>query len=371
MVYLFLFVALAQFFFWLLILHAGYGVREVYAIDEKRHSPVSVIVCFRNEEATLGLLIDRILAQTYPGPYELLLVDDNSTDTSASVVHPFAILHDHVHLLDPGKTRPGKKDALAYGISQARYDHLLLTDADCVPGSSHWLWLMTEPLRWGQELVLGVSPLVRGRIGGWLGRWQHFESVYVSIKYLGFARRRQPFMGVGRNLAYTRAYYERAGGFAAHADLPGGDDDLLVAGHAHPERTATVIDPAAWTHSEGQPSWSAYFRQRARHQSTGTHYPGGIARYLGAIALSHGLFYLLGFFLLFTSLWPWAVLIYGLRMLVVQDTYRQAMKGAAAGAKKGWRSGVGWGVTVLLGDALVGPMYLYLTVSSVFKSKNW
>lgn len=363
MLYLFILVSCVQFFFWVVVLHAGYGHPEVCAISKKRYRPVSVIVCFRNEEETLPLLVDRIVAQVYPGDYELLLVDDNSTDRSASVAHPFAVRHEHVRLLNPGATRPGKKDALAFGIAHARYDHLLLTDADCVPATNHWLRLMTEPLRWGRELVLGVSPLLRGKAGGWLDRWQYFESVYVSLKYLGMAWWRRPFMGVGRNLAYTRAYYDRVGGFAAHADLIGGDDDLLVAGHADPERTATVSDPAAWTYAEAQPTWRQYLRQRARHQSTGVRYPAGIAWWLGGLALSHGLFYLLGFLLLFTPLWPSALLVYTLRMSRVQYVYYRAFKGIRA-------TWVDPG-TVLLGDALIGPMYLYLALSTFRNREEW
>lgn len=371
MIYLFLLVFALQLYLWVLVLPTGYGRQEVYAIDEKRTSPVSIIVCFRNEEATLGPLLEKIIAQTYPGRWELVLVDDNSTDASASVVHPYAIRYDNVRLVEPGPTRPGKKDALTYGIRHARYDHLLLTDADCVPASSHWLWLMTEPLRWGQELVLGVSPLVRGRVGGWLGRWQYFESVYVSIKYLSWAANGRPFMGVGRNLAYTRAYFDRVGGFTTHADLAGGDDDLLVAGNATAERTARVTDPAAWTHAAAQPAWADYFRQRARHQSTGGRYPKSVAFGLGLLALSHGLFFLLGFVLLFTSWWQCALLAYGLRLFAVSAVFRRPFAGAAAGAEGGWKSGVRWAGTLILGDALVGPMYLYLGVRSWFGTGSW
>ena len=376
-------VALVQLFVWGRVLGNAYPDPEPEPVVSRNESGVSVIVCFRNEEATLSACVEAILAQTYPGPFELLLVDDNSTDRSASVVHPFVIRYEHVRLLEPGPTRPGKKDALAHGIAAARYDHLLLTDADCVPASSHWLWWMTRPLREGQDLVLGVSPLLPGKTPGLLDWWQWYESVYVSLKYLGFAHRGRPYMGVGRNLAYTRGFYERADGFAAHADLPGGDDDLLVAGNAEAHRTATVTHPAAWTHSRGPQTWRAYFRQRRRHQSTGPRYPRRVGLRLGRIALTHGLFYLLGFALLLSYAWPLAVGTYALRWLLVCGAFARPLlfadPGAAAVAEHGRSTGAemrtkSWvwlGCFVMVGDLLAGPMYLFLVVSGWRKAKDW
>lgn len=381
MVCFFLAVFLAQLVFWAFAFFRAYTPVMVGPMLSDTGVRASVIVCFRNEEANLENCIDRILAQSFPGEFELILVDDNSTDNSLSVVHPFVIRYDNVRLLDPGATRPGKKDALAYGIAHARYEHLLLTDADCVPASSHWLWSMTEPLRLGQELVLGVSPLFPGKRSGLLAYWQWFESVYVSLKYLGFAYRYRPYMGVGRNLAYTKGFYERSGGFAAHADLPSGDDDLLVSVNADPKLTARVVNPAAWTHSVGQPTWRNYFRQRSRHQSTGVHYPTSTAWWLGAVAFSHGMFYLLGCYLLFTEYWWFALCCYALRWvclllayfrpLLQFDPARYGGFSADAGATEGWKSWVWLAGTITWGDLLVGPMYLYLAVSSFLPKRGW
>lgn len=382
MLYLFLLAAAFQFFCWSAVLRAGYrrGVEPDQKDPASGTAAVSVIVCFRNEQETIGRCVDRILAQVYPGNFELVLVDDNSTDNSASIVHPFEIKYDNVRLLKPGPTRAGKKDALAFGIAAAKHDFLLLTDADCVPASSHWLWFMADPLRRGAELVLGVSPYTTDRTNGVRSAWQRFEATYVSLKYLGFARTGMPYMGVGRNLAYRRSFYERAGGFAAHADLPGGDDDLLVSATAQREATARVVHPAGWTYSAPQPNWRAYFRQRARHQSVGIRYPARAQWVLGGLALSHGLFYLLGFYLLFTPDWPIALAAYSLRWLLLIYVYATPYLrtdpltysgGADAGAEGGWRSKVFLPLTVAFFDAWVGPMYLYLAVAGLRPARSW
>ena len=371
---LFLAVFLFQFLCWIVLLGpANRGGPELHLDPAPAaNPPVSVIVCFRNEEKNLGKCIDGILRQQYPGEFELVLVDDNSTDNSASLVHPYTFRDPRVRLLDPGETRPGKKDALAHGIENARYDRLLLTDADCVPASSHWLWMMTEPLGRGKELVLGVSPVYPRSGFDFLREWQRFETFYVALKYFGFARRGYPYMGVGRNLAYTREFYRRAGGFTGHADLASGDDDLLVAGATEVKAERMPYAPA-WAYTRAQVSWKDYFRQRRRHQSTGVRYPKGLAAFLTVLGISHGLFYLLGFFLLFTEEWFGALLVYVARILFVVPAYwrfyaedkalRQQLSGPGAVPALGLR--------VAVFDACVGPMYLYLAVAGLVGSERW
>ena len=54
----------------------------------------------------------------------------------------------------------GKKHALNFGINEAKYDILLLTDADCEPSSYDWLSYMVQNLNDNsqKQIVLGVSP---------------------------------------------------------------------------------------------------------------------------------------------------------------------------------------------------------------------
>lgn len=377
---LFLFAVSTQLIFW------GYFLQNAYSFTGGKDLPtevapaVSIIVCFHNEASLLAQCVQQILHQEYAGRFELILVDDNSTDTSAAVVRPFGLADDRVRLFDPGPTRLGKKDALQYGIGQARYDFLLLTDADCVPASAEWLSRMVAPLTNGAEIALGVSPFFSSQDHSILSNWQRFEGAYVSLKYLGFAQRGFPYMGVGRNLAYRKSFFQKAGGFTAHADLPSGDDDLLVGGVATSATTARVVHPAAWVFTHPQRSWRAYFRQRARHQTTGSYYRKEYQLFLGLLALSHGLTFLLGLYLLFTSYWWVAILMYLLRLPLVIKAFLSSFLsevppsqlGATAGAQSAFKRKVSVAIFVTIFDALLGPMYLYLAISTLWpKNDSW
>ena len=329
--------------------------------------PVTVIVCFHNEATHLEATLRGILSQNYPH-FELLAVDDNSTDASVAIVRYLQDRHPQLRLLQPGPTRPGKKDALTAGIRAARHPLLLLTDADCTPASEHWLREMVTPLTHGYQLVLGCSPY-RYRPGP-LAWWQRFEATHTVLQYQGFARLGHPYMGVGRNLAYHRNFFTAAGGFATHAHHLGGDDDLLVNAHAVPSLTVRVTDPAAWTYSEPTRTWWVYLRQKVRHQSVGTHYRPGHQLLLGLLALSHGGSYLLGALLLFTVYWPLVVALYAMRASAVLSVFRQPsvrrFAGGAAGA-----GGVRAGASILLGDLLMAPYYLFVLVATALPPRRW
>ena len=333
--------------------------------------PVTVIVCFRNEATHLEATLRGVLAQSYPH-FELLAVDDNSTDASVAIVRYLQDRHPQLRLLQPGPTRPGKKDALTAGIRAARHPLLLLTDADCTPASEHWLRYMTAPLTHGHQLVLGCSPY-RYRPGA-LAWWQRFEATYTALQYQGFARLGHPFMGVGRNLAYHRTFFTAAGGFATHAHHLGGDDDLLVNAHAVPSLTARVTDPAAWTYSEPTRTWRGYLRQKWRHQSVGVHYRPRHQLLLGLLALSHGGSYLLGAMLLFTAYWPLVVALYGLRASVVLSVCRRSKVRRFAGGAPiaiGGAGGAGMGASILLGDLLMAPYYLFVLTATALPARRW
>ncbi|MFK8163169.1 MAG: glycosyltransferase [Lewinella sp.] len=371
MLIVFLAAASLQLFLWGYFLRDGLKKDSLFALEDQPPQPVSVIVCFRNEETNLEACLRSILKQEFAGAFEVLAVDDNSTDGSATIVKQLAIQDARLRLLAVGPTRPGKKDALTFGIHNARHEHVLLTDADCTAATNQWLHLMTEPLRQGAEVALGIG-FYSTNGQNKLSLWQSFEAKYVLLKYMGFASRGLPYMGVGRNLAYTKTFFNNAGGLEAHADLPGGDDDLLIGGTASPQATARVVHPNSITTSAPATTWNEFFRQRMRHQSVGFRYQPIHQLFLGLIALSHGLFFFLGFCLLFTPWWWLALGSYGLRFLLVHPAFRQAYPvGAAAGAREGFEEQALPVGRHMVFDAMLAPFYLFLAVAGLVPAKRW
>ncbi|MBK6997687.1 MAG: glycosyltransferase [Lewinellaceae bacterium] len=133
-------------------------------------SPITIIICARNEAENLRRYLPAVLAQQFKQPWELLVVDDASEDKTPAVLQDFQKKNPErmrVLRIDQ-KIYAGKKHALAQGIAAAKHDHLLLTDADCLPASPLWLahmaaMLMVKP---ETEIVLGYGPCFADEMSG-------------------------------------------------------------------------------------------------------------------------------------------------------------------------------------------------------------
>ncbi|MFZ6052691.1 glycosyltransferase [Halocola ammonii] len=233
---------------------------------------VSVVTCARNEEDNLMQNVPLIMSQKYP-EFELIVVNDNSWDATEEILEAFKVEYKNlkvVHLDESKHRMNGKKIALTLGIKAAKYEKVLLTDADCKPGSENWIAEMTKHLNEQSDIVLGFSPYKKEK--GLLNKLIRFDAFSIGVQYLSFALAGTPYMGVGRNLAYKKSTFFSVGGFKKHYSIASGDDDLFVQQVASKKNTAVSFTPESQTVSSPKRTWGQWFRQKRRHMTTSTHY---------------------------------------------------------------------------------------------------
>ncbi len=109
-----------------------------------------------NEERYLGAQIEAILAQHCERSWELIVVDNNSTDGTAALVERVAQVSDRVRLVR-ANDRNDKSYAVAAGVAAAHADHLVFCDADDIvaPG---WLAAIADGLD-RHDVVTGPNQL--------------------------------------------------------------------------------------------------------------------------------------------------------------------------------------------------------------------
>ena len=284
LLFLFLAATAVQLFYWLFVFSRLAFHHPSPPSSQPGKEPVSIIICARNEAENLRRNLPYFLAQDYP-EYEVIVVDDNSFDKSLEILLAFQKKHPILRLVSVTADSRGKKTALTEGIKAAKFEILLLSDADCRPASSKWVEQMQAALRDPAKIGLGFSPYLRG--SGILNAFIRFETVYSAIQYISFALMGLPYMGVGRNLAYRKSLFYQAGGFAAHADLASGDDDLFVNQVADRQNTAVILPPQAHVFSSPKSTWGGYYRQKSRHLTTGARYRFAHQLALGLLSASH------------------------------------------------------------------------------------
>jgi hypothetical protein len=178
----------------------------------------------------------------------------------------------------------------------------------------------------GADLVLGFSAYAEAP--GFLNKLIRYETLLTGAQYLSFSWRGWPYMGVGRNLAYTRACFTATKGFASHIRQLSGDDDLLVQDAVrYGQRVTEVADASAHTLSEPAATWAVWWRQKRRHLSAGRAYRFADRLRVGTFVAANVLFYVATVVLLFSpNNWVPLALVYALRTLFVSVVYARVAK---------------------------------------------
>ncbi len=234
--------------------------------------PVSIVISARNEAHHIETFLSALLEQDYP-EYEVVLVNDHSDDDTEDILKIYQERYPHLQVINLKNSVhffSGKKFPLSIGIKSAKYEHILLTDADCKV-SPHWVQEMQKAYqKRGTELVLSYGAYEKQK--GVLNKLIRYYSFFTAEQYLSFAAIRLPYMGVGRNLSYTKSLFYKQKGFISHYGIPSGDDDLFVNKAATSKNTEICLTPESFTYSKPKTNLSAWFRQKRRHISTGRYY---------------------------------------------------------------------------------------------------
>ena len=271
--------------------------------------PVSIIISARNSVLKLEDNIQHWLTQDYPN-FEVVIIDDRSSDETAYFLVKTAEKEPLLKyvLLDPDVIKNGsKKLALTLGIKKAKNNYFLLTDADCIPSSDQWLKHMATGFTHKKDIVLGVSPVNTKK--SFLGRLTQYENLLTAMQYLGMSIKGKTYMGVGRNLAYTRGIYDSVGGFSKHHHLPAGDDDLFVQEASNANNTVVCIQPESYVNTEGPKNWKEYWKQKMRHLWIGKQYRSDVKTSLAWLPISQLLFWTIIIIWFITgSSWLWPII---------------------------------------------------------------
>ncbi|MBA3442966.1 MAG: glycosyltransferase [Pyrinomonadaceae bacterium] len=254
-----------------------FGLRRPAPAANETAPFVSVIVAARNEAHRIPPLLDDLAAQTYPA-YEVLIVDDRSTDATAEIVRTAAgVDAGRLRLINQRDVPVGmspKKLALQKGIEASRGELLLLTDADCRvrPG-----WI-SETVRYFEPdvaMVLGYSELTVDHGSSLFERVQAFEFLTLVAMMAASANLTYPLGASGQNIAFRRSAFERVGGYTSVMHRIAGDDMLMLQLIKRTTEVGRIVyadHTGARNRTYPEKTWRAFRNQRARWASSGTHH---------------------------------------------------------------------------------------------------
>ncbi len=331
----------------------------LYKVDTNysKKTNFSIILCAKNELKCLTKNLHKLISQKNAS--QVVLMDDYSTDGSSTFLKKTSESNKILNVKKPSQNVPGKKLALTEGIAFSKNENLVLTDGDCWPKTQLWATKMSAKLDASCQIVLGYGPLKTPN--SLLGIFIQFETVINAIQYFSYALFKNPYMGVGRNIAFTKKIFSKINGYTDHIDHISGDDDLLVQSAMKYTQIAICIDPDTFVYSKSPRNFRSYVGQKKRHLSTAPLYS-----LQHKILLSlHPFFHLMGsmmaLVLLYQGLWTIVVIAYLLRWFALMTFGFIPFKKLEA--LKSW-------ATIPLCDILLVPFYIFFSLISILEPKH-
>ncbi|MDZ4795119.1 MAG: glycosyltransferase [Bacteroidota bacterium] len=232
---------------------------------------ISVIISARNEEKNIGPLLHALQGQTYPSTlFEVIVVDDHSTDSTAAIVQRFPAVklvelkEDHINSY--------KKKAIETGIAAATGELIITTDADCLP-LPNWLKLIAA-FKEEKKAVFIAAPVVINCNSSVVQIFQSMDFMVLQGITGAAVHSKKMSMCNGANLAYERKAFYAVNGFAGVDHIASGDDMLLMhkIWKQDPGRVHYLKSKNAIVSTQAMKTWKSFFNQRIRWASKAKSY---------------------------------------------------------------------------------------------------
>lgn len=265
----FFIIPVLPYFFILLLIYRNLISIKPFRSDVRSDLKVSVVIACKNEGKNILHLLNDLCSQDYPPElFEVIIVDDSSTDSTFELATEYNKIKGLKVIPNNGA---GKKSAIRTGIETANNEVIVTTDADCRMGRG-WIRTTAEFYKENNpDLIIG--PVMYSDKSGFLHRLQELEFLSLQGITAGTAAGGHPVMCNGANLAFAKeAYHKHAHNL--HNELASGDDIFFLQS-LKKDKDAKIM----WLSSEESivttdPADTAgsFFRQRIRWISKGSSY---------------------------------------------------------------------------------------------------
>ena len=227
-----------------LILLLGYSALLVYyrkswgsipdfkvEANSELSTKISIIIPARNEEENIGYCLQSIIEQSYPAHlFEVLVVDDHSTDKTAAIIKSYA--SNNVKLislkdyLSANEINSYKKKAIEISIQQSNGELIVTTDADCI-FPKNWLTTIASFYESKRPAFI-VMPVLISYGKKMIEVFQSLD--FMTLQGITGASVHEKFHSMcnGANLAYTKEAFIAVNGFKGIDNIASGDDMLLM-----------------------------------------------------------------------------------------------------------------------------------------------
>jgi cellulose synthase/poly-beta-1,6-N-acetylglucosamine synthase-like glycosyltransferase len=257
---------LVSYLLLLLILIFGWiKIRLAKPRDVLEYNFISIVIPFRNEAKNLDKLLASLVGLNYPiDKFEVVFVDDHSTDDSLQLIQSPMHFRSNYHAIALPIQSTGKKRALTAGIMAASGNTIATTDADCkVPVD--WLLRINEAFQ-TEHLKVTFGAVKLNDENSLFSSLQSIEFaslIGTSAASIGLGKF---IMCNGANLAFKKSTFIEINGYEGNLNIPSGDDEFLVRKilKKHPESLGYIASRDSVVETSPLPTFKDFIHQRLR-----------------------------------------------------------------------------------------------------------
>lgn len=263
----------------LTIVQLIWGVKQLHPFAPKANTPsvfFSIIIPFRDEAGRLPGLLESFKNLDYPHKlFELIFVDDFSTDESAKLLYQWRTANGTIQttLLENIRlSHSPKKDAISRAIPIVQQQWIVTTDADCIVPAT-WLSTLDSYLQ-THDANMVVGAVNYSFSDSFLDQFQVLDMLSLQGATQGSFGMGLGFMCNGANLAYTKTHFQELQGFAGNDALASGDDVFLLqkSMRFNPSKVHYLLSASHVVLTKTEQSWKQLLIQRTRWASKTGHY---------------------------------------------------------------------------------------------------
>lgn len=236
---------------------------------------ISLIIAARNESENIDRLFESISNQLLNNElYEVILIDDSSEDDTLKVAEKAKEKYSLVNLRImplPPLSGKGKKAALNFAITQAKFPLIAVTDADCYLPSP-WLTKLRDNIFYNNVRAVCGPVLIQKPVNN-IGALQEIDFATTSLINAGAAAGKFFFLGNSANFAFYKDFFFEAGGYSSDKNASG-DDVLLLQKMASLNPDAIYYTPErdSIVYTRQEMTISSFYNQRLRWASKNNTY---------------------------------------------------------------------------------------------------
>lgn len=228
----------------------------------------SIVIPFRNEAERLPGLLQSISNLNYPKEcFEILFIDDDSTDYSVNIIEHFIEKHPliTVTLLKNNRVSAApKKDAITTAMGQAVFKWIITTDADClVP--KQWLNAYHDFIL-KNKVEFIAAPVLYKTSKSFIDTYQLLDNLSLQGVTIGSFGNKNGLLCNGANLAYTTSLFKALSGFDDNLHIASGDDIFMLekALNTFPKKVGYLKSKEAIVLTFPEKGWKNLISQRVR-----------------------------------------------------------------------------------------------------------